>query len=238
LVRPPGSKKNETDHISSPLGVRADVDGVSALSSQNQIFANLLRRNGPPPAWRRPATFSTLIRFVLEQQVSLASAQAAFKKLHDVIGEPEPQALLDLDDAELRAVGFSHQKAGYVRGIAHLMLSGELDLERIVAAGDRGSEELLAVRGIGPWTTACFMLFVSGRPDVWPTGDRALYVSLSRTLGHDHVLDTAVCDEIAEGWSPHRSTAAKMLWHDYLGGRRYEIAHGTGFLDDTGMVSE
>jgi len=170
--------------------------------------------------------------------VSLVSAQAAFNKLELAIGSPDPPALLELDDAELRSIGFSRQKAAYVRGIADLILSGDLDLDRVVSEGDLGSAELLAVRGIGPWTVACFELFVAGRPDVWPTGDRALYVSLSRNLGHEHVLSKDECDGIAARWSPYRSTAARMLWHDYLGGRSYVPDPDAGFLVDTGNVSE
>lgn len=170
--------------------------------------------------------------------MSLASAQAAFDKLEQVIGTPIPSTFLDLDDAELRSVGFSRQKAGYVRGIARQMDSGDLDLNRILDSGDLGRQQLLAVRGIGLWTLACFDLFVAGLPDVWPTGDRALYVSLSRNLGHDHVLAKEQYDATAAEWSPYRSTAARMLWHDYLGGRSYEPDARAGFLIDTGNVSE
>jgi len=216
----------------------AVIDNVSGLCARDELFGKLLSRNGPPPQWRRPATFGTLVRFILEQQVSLASAQAAFDRLEEAIGDANPVAFLELDDAELRAIGFSRQKAGYVRGIATQILSGDLDLDRIVGGGDVGRAELLAVRGIGPWTVACFELFVAGRPDVWPTGDRALYVSLSRNLGHEHVLAMEECDGIAARWSPYRSTAARMLWHDYLGGRSYVQNPGAGFLIDTGNVSE
>ncbi|GMQ98601.1 MAG: DNA-3-methyladenine glycosylase [Acidimicrobiia bacterium] len=215
----------------------AVIDNVSGLCAQDELFDKLLSRNGPPPVWRRPPTFGTLVRFILEQQVSLASAQAAYDKLEAAIGDANPVSFLELDDAELRAIGFSRQKAGYVRGIAGQILAGDLDLDRIVGGGDVGSAELLAVRGIGPWTVACFELFVAGRPDVWPTGDRALYVSLSRNLGHEHVLAKKECDGIAARWSPYRSTAARMLWHDYLGGRRYVFDTRAGFLVDTGNVS-
>ncbi|MCL1593041.1 MAG: DNA-3-methyladenine glycosylase 2 family protein [Actinomycetia bacterium] len=213
-------------------------EDASALASTTELFATLLARNGPPPRWRRPATFATLIRFILEQQVSLASAQAAFAKLDAAIGEPAPAPFLDLDDPQLREIGFSRQKAGYVRGIADLILADELDLDWVVGSGDEGSAALLRIRGIGPWTVACFDLFVSGRRDVWPTGDRALYVSLSRNLGCEGVMSKQACDEMAAHWSPYRSTAAMMLWHDYLGGSGYELEPGAGFLDDTGMVSE
>ncbi|NHZ71028.1 MAG: DNA-3-methyladenine glycosylase 2 family protein [Proteobacteria bacterium] len=213
-------------------------EDARALAHQTELFATLLARNGPPPRWRRPATFATLIRFILEQQVSLASAQAAYSKLELAIGEPAPERFLELDDARLRTIGFSRQKASYVRGIAELILADMLDLEGVVDAGGEGSAALLEIRGIGPWTVACFDLFVSGRTDIWPTGDRALYVSLSRNLGHDGVMSKELCDQMATRWKPYRSTAAMMLWHDYLGGRAYELDPAAGFVSDTGMVSE
>lgn len=149
-----------------------------------------------------------------------------------------PANFLVLNDDELRSVGFSRQKAGYVRGIAELMESGGLDLEAISRLEkDEAIEQLVAIRGVGNWTASCFVLFVNDAPDVWPTGDRALYVSMSRVLELDAVPDKDSCDGIAATWSPNRSAAARMLWHDYLGGRSYTPTDLAGFTESTGMVS-
>ncbi len=212
-------------------------EDVRLLAERFDLFRSLLERNGEPPLWIRPATFATLVRLVLEQQVSLASAHAAFGRLELRIGEPMPASFLELSDEDLRTVGFSRQKTRYTREIAVRMLDGTLDLDRTIAAGDEGRRELLSVPGIGPWTVACFEIFVAGRPDVWPTGDRALYVSMARNLELDRVPDTAVCDRIAAEWSPFRSTAARMLWYDYLGGRSHIVDERAGFVDDSGSVS-
>ncbi len=211
---------------------------VDALAGAHPLFAGLLSKNGYPPRWRRPATFATLTRLILEQQVSLASANAAFNRLEARIGSVTASKFLALNDDELRSDGFSRQKTGYVRGIAELMESNGLDLDAISHLGkDEAMEQLVGVRGIGAWTASCFVLFVNDAPDVWPTGDRALYVSMSRVLGLDGVPDKETCDGIAAGWSPNRSTAARMLWHDYLGGRSYTPTDGAGFIESTGMVS-
>lgn len=212
-------------------------DDLRALTERFDVFAGLAQRNGAPPQWRRPATFATLVRFVLEQQVSLASAAAAYARLESQIGDPRPERFLELNDEELRAAGFSRQKTRYTREIAVRMLDGSLDLERVIATGDAGRRELSSVTGIGPWTVACFELFVARRPDVWPTGDRALYVSMARNLRLLQVPDKAQGDGIAAAWLPYRSTAAKMLWHDYLGGTSYTIDPRTGFVDNSGIVS-
>jgi DNA-3-methyladenine glycosylase II len=207
------------------------------LAAADPVFATLLDANGIPPPWRRPASFGTLVRLVLEQQVSLASAQAAYRRLVERIGEPDPAALLTLSDEDLKSIGFSRQKIRYARGIAVRLIDGSLDLERVGASGDVGRTELLSVTGIGPWTTACYFLFVVGETDIWPSGDRALYVSMARNLSLDAVPDAVTGDLIAQRWSPYRSTAARMLWHDYLGGREYVLDRDAGFVDETGIVS-
>jgi DNA-3-methyladenine glycosylase II len=207
------------------------------LAAADPVFATLLDANGIPPPWRRPASFGTLVRLVLEQQVSLASAQAAYLRLVERIGEPDPAALLTLSDEDLKSIGFSRQKIRYARGIAVRLIDGSLDLERVGASGDVGRTELLSVTGIGPWTTACYFLFVVGETDIWPSGDRALYVSMARNLSLDAVPDAVTGDLIAQRWSPYRSTAARMLWHDYLGGREYVLDRDAGFVDETGIVS-
>jgi len=211
---------------------------VEALVRAHPLFGSLLRKNGPPPEWRRPPTFGTLTRLVLEQQVSLKSASAAYDRLQTRLGTVAPSGFLTLSDEELRADGFSRQKTGYVRGIAQLIEAGELDLVAISHLGrDDAIERLVTVRGIGHWTASCFVLFVNNAPDVWPTGDRALYVSMHRVLELDVVPDKEVGDAIAAQWAPHRSTAARMLWHDYLGGRAYVPTDAAGFSGSGGKVS-
>jgi DNA-3-methyladenine glycosylase II len=196
----------------------------------SDVFAVLLARNGPPPLWRRPASFPTLVRLILEQQVSLASANAAYRRLDERLDSVTPEAVLTSTDAELKLDGFSHQKAGYVRGIASLIVEGDFEPERVGADGADAFVELVAIRGIGPWTASCFALFALGEADIWPTGDRALHVSMARNLDLDVVPDSEAASATALHWQPHRSTAARMLWHDYLGGHTYVQSPDAGFL--------
>lgn len=209
---------------------------AASLADRHEVFAELLSRNGRPPLWRREPSFGTLVRLILEQQVSLASANAAFTRLEERIGEVAPSKILELTDDQMRADGFSRQKTSYVRGIARLIEADGLDLVDIASDTEGGFERLVAVRGIGPWTASCFALFVSGDRDVWPTGDRALYVSMSRNLDLPAVPDAEQADRIAADWTPFRSTAARMLWHDYLGGRSYVPREGAGFVEGSGKV--
>lgn len=209
---------------------------VETLVAEHELFADLFDRNGPPPLWRRRPSFETLVRLILEQQVSLASANAAYGRLESRLGGVTPQGVLASTDAEMKRDGFSRQKAGYVRGIADQIKSGELDPIALVGDPADIMDRLLKIKGIGPWTGSCFLLFVSGDRDTWPTGDRALYVSMATNMDMTDVPDPESGDRIASAWSPVRSTAAKMLWHDYLGGRVYVPNPGAGFIEGTGKV--
>ncbi|HSJ72219.1 MAG TPA: DNA-3-methyladenine glycosylase 2 family protein [Acidimicrobiia bacterium] len=166
---------------------------------------------------------------ILEQQVSLASATAAYSRLNDRVGSVTPAAVLASSDEQLRTDGFSRQKARYVRLAASAIEGGEFHLPNPSTGRDDALGALRSLTGVGPWTAACYLLFVCGDPDVWPSGDRALVVSMTRVLGLGSVPATEVADAIASQWSPHRSTAARMLWHDYLGGTSYRAFPNAGF---------
>jgi len=184
------------------------------------VLAGIAGRNGVPPLWAREPGFATLLRLILEQQVSLASADAAYRKLEESLGRVDPEPFLLLDDAQLRTIGFSRQKAGYVRGLAAGLVDDSIDLDSAADLEDGPAADLLVgIRGVGPWTATCYLLFALLRADVWPPGDRALEVSIGRVyeLGDAPSKDEA--GERAEAWRPFRAVAARLLWHEYLGGR-------------------
>ena len=193
---------------------------AAALGEADQRLGLLLAQNQTPPMWGREPGFATLVKIVLEQQVSLDSAAAAFANLKTAIRSIEPDRFLTLDDAELKTIGFSRQKSGYCRGIATEVIAGSLDLEALSALGDRAARDrLTAIRGIGPWTADVYLLFALRRPDIWPMGDRALVVSMAESLSLDGVPSYEDAALIADQWRPWRSVAARMLWHAYLKNR-------------------
>ncbi|MEN8113395.1 MAG: DNA-3-methyladenine glycosylase 2 family protein [Actinomycetota bacterium] len=177
----------------------------------------LTERNGTPPLWPRAPGFATLTHLILEQQVSLASAAAAYRRLEQAIGAVEPEAFLTLDDDELHRIGFSRQKTGYARGLAGGLIDGSINLDALPDLDDEeATASLLQIRGVGAWTAGCYLLFVLRRPDVWPAGDRALHVAIGDTFSLSAVPDTDEARTRAEAWRPLRSVAARLLWHDYL----------------------
>lgn len=193
--------------------------GTATLANLDPVLGELSERNGVPPLWEREPGFATMLRLILEQQVSLASADAAYRNLEDAIDRPELETFLGLGDAQLKAIGFSRQKREYVRGLASGMANGSIDLGVLGDLSDRSAmERLVGIRGVGPWTASCYLLFALRRPDAWPSGDRALQVSMARVYGLTAAPDIQRANERAQAWRPLRSIAARLLWHEYLGG--------------------
>jgi len=192
-------------------------DAVAWLAARDPALDAIQRRFGVPPLWNRAPGFPTLVHLILEQQVSLASARAAFDRLNDATGTLTPDTFLELDDAQLLAVGFSRQKARYARSLAAAIRDGRLDLDALGRAeDDEVDRRLTALPGIGPWTATIYRLMVLCRPDAWPAHDIALAQSLAevRDLGARPTPDEL--DAAAEAWRPLRAVAARLLWHHYL----------------------
>ena len=193
---------------------------VDHLATVDGDLGAVVGRFGRPPLWDRPEGFPTLAHIILEQQVSLASAKAAFDRLAAAVDPLTPDAFLRLDDAQLLAIGFSRQKARYVRLLATALLDRSLDLDGLGALDDESARTtLLAQPGIGPWTATIYLLMVLRRPDVWPAGDIALQQAIAEVKSLPGRPDVARMDAIAEPWRPWRAVAARILWHHYLSSR-------------------
>lgn len=196
------------------------LQGVAVLAQSHPHLAGVAARYGPPPMWQRPAGFGTLLHIILEQQVSLASALAAYTRLREAADPLTPERFLQFSDAELKLIGFSRQKTGYGRALARMILDGSLDLAALEQLPDEAVREaLLRVPGIGNWSADIYLLMVLLRPDVWPHGDRALALSVQRVLG---LATTPTYDELramSADWQPWRAVAARLFWHDYLSRR-------------------
>lgn len=190
---------------------------VAELATRDPRLAALVATHGVPALWLRPAGFPSLVLFILEQQVSLASAAATFRRVLDRTGTMAPAAVLATTPDELRLDGVSRQKDRYLRALAEAVESGALDLDTLAERDDDTVRSALtALPGIGRWTADVYLLACLGRPDLWPVGDRALQVAAAEALALDAVPDQNQLELLGERWRPHRSTAARLLWHGYL----------------------
>ncbi len=193
---------------------------VDRLASSDVHLGRIVDDHGLPQRFVRPASFQTLILLILEQQVSLDSARAAYDRLDGLISGVGPADLADLSDEQLRDVGFSRQKTRYARELAARVLDGRLDPAALATLeDDEVRTALTEVPGIGSWTADVFLMSSLGRSDIWPIGDRALQVATAEALGLDAVPGPVVLGEIGERWRPLRTIAAQILWHGYLSSR-------------------
>lgn len=205
------------DPMPPALTERSLLTAVRTLAAEHAALADSVERFGPPPLWARSPSFATLVHLILEQQVSLASAFAAFERLRLATGDVTPATFLTLDDRRLHEIGFSRQKAGYARDLAFALSDG-FDLAALQRLKDDDvRRELMRLRGIGRWTADVYLIMCLRRPDVWPHGDQALAIGALELLELPERPSFDELHEIAERWRPYRAVAARIVWHHYLG---------------------
>jgi DNA-3-methyladenine glycosylase II len=189
---------------------------VEALAEREPAFAQVVEKHGIPGPRASERGAQTLLRTIVGQQVSVAAARSMWSKLEAAFGTPpDLHLLLAASDEELRGAGMSRQKSGYIRSLAELILSGELDLERLPQDDEEAIARLTRIKGIGRWSAEIYLLFAEGRPDVFPAGDLAVMVELGRLMGLVDKPSEKQLRELAEAWRPYRGAAAVLAWHSY-----------------------
>jgi len=187
---------------------------IKTLVLQDKIFSAIYKKYGSPPDWSREPGFGSLSKIILEQQVSLASANAHFQKLNGYLEEFSPSYILQLTDEEMRSCQISRQKAKYLRALSTAITAGEIDLMKLSGLSEPEiRKQLTGIKGIGHWTTDIYLMFCLQARDIFPIGDIAVVNTVKE------LSDAKTADEIlllAEGWRPLRSLAAYFLWHYYL----------------------
>jgi DNA-3-methyladenine glycosylase II len=210
------------------------LDDVSFAAAAAELCAAdpdldaIVDLHGLPEFWAREPGLETLVLLILEQQVSLASARAAYDRLETRLGGLSTAGILASTDAELRADGFSRQKARYVRVLSSAIEDGSFDLDVVASLDDEAARAaLVTLPGIGPWTAEVYLLSALRRPDTWPVGDIALQEGARRARRLEARPSPDELEAIGEAWRPNRATAARILWHLYLSDARQVRRAGT-----------
>lgn len=203
--------------MTSRLTAETFNKALTILAKRDPDLGKIIKGYGNPPMWKRPGGFRTLVLLILEQQVSLASARAAFDRLTQTAGTLTPERALTLSDTEFRAAGVSRQKTRYIRHLSECILDKSVRIGRLPHLDDDAvREHLTQVKGIGIWTADVYLLMSLQRHDIWPVGDIALQAAAHEIKGLDARPDADELTEIGEQWRPWRSVAARILWHHYL----------------------
>jgi len=194
------------------------------VARKDKDLKAIIKEFGYPPLWVRPNSFETLVLTILEQQVSLASAYSAYKKLKARI-DITPENLLQLTDEELRNCYVSRQKIVYTRGLANAIINKEIDLKRLEELpDDRVRTELKSLKGIGDWTVDIYLLHALRRMDVFPVGDLALVNSIKMVKQIPSITKEELL-ELSKKWKPYRSMATMLFWHYYIKKKNIKILH-------------
>jgi DNA-3-methyladenine glycosylase II len=194
--------------------------GVRLLVDRDTHLAEVVEKYGPPPLWVREPGFPTLVYIILEQQVSLASAKAAFDRLNAAVRPLTPGRFLKLTDTELLRIGFSRQKTLYTRLLAESLSRRYFDLRDLHGLEDDTARKMLvAFKGIGKWTADIYLLSALRRPDIWPTGDLALSTAVQEVKRLRQRPSPERLEKLSAPWRPWRAVAARLFWHAYLSKR-------------------
>ena len=191
---------------------------INKLLKADDIFVTIHALYGSPPNWNRSQGFITLAKIILEQQVSLQSANAHFNKLNTYLPAFTPPEILKLSDVEMRQCQISKQKSTYLRALSAAVMDHKIDLDRLphLPVVDI-RQQLKSIKGIGDWTTDIYLMFCLQSKDIFPFGD----IAVIKTIKELTPIETK--DEIvvlSEQWKPYRSLATFFLWHYYLSKRK------------------
>ena len=191
------------------------------LAREDPALRKVLRRYGPPPLWKRPATFATFVRIILEQQVSLTSAKSTYDKLADACGgKVSVSTVTRLGDVGLRSVGFTRQKRRYTLALADDISAKRFRVGGLRHRSDDEARKLITARlGLGNWSADVFLMMSLGRPDILPVGDLALIKGMVELDDGNYDTTEKVITR-AESWRPYRSVACRMVWQLYLANRQ------------------
>lgn len=200
------------------MGIAADQlrAALDQLAEIEPGIARTLAVAGYPEPRLRERGYTTLLRTIVGQQVSVHAAAAVWRRLEERLGEGCPQqVLLDTDFDGLRSCGLSRQKQGYARSLAELVQAGEIDFDALPADDEEAISLLTRVKGIGRWSAEIYLLFAEGRTDIWPAGDLAVQEAVKRILGLAERPNEKETRALGEKWKPHRGSAAIFAWHSY-----------------------
>lgn len=202
-----------------PLTDESMITAARELGRRHEEMAGVIDTYGIPPLWKRAEGFETLVYIILEQQVSLASARATYRRLKDRTSAFTPESYLELSDDTLREIGLSRQKIRYTRKLAQALVTKQLVLEELPELEDEAvRHRLTAISGIGDWTATIYLMMALRHPDVWPHGDRALAVAVQNVKGLQTTPDQNLLASLGEEYRPWRSVAARLYWFQYLDG--------------------
>lgn len=191
--------------------------GMQYLQDHDPVLATLIAEH--PPYTKLPHTnyYHSLVRAIIGQQLSVKAAAAIEGRFKDLFGGnfPSPEQILTVTPDQLRAIGFSYAKAGYVHDLAVKILDGTVQFDHLDSLeNDAIIQELTQVKGIGEWTVHMFLMSCMGRLDVLPVGDLGIRVGVQKLYGYENPATPSEVSDVAQQnqWHPYESIASWYIW--------------------------
>lgn len=191
---------------------------IQAHLAQDLVFKQILSEALPLPALAPTNLYTALLRAIVYQQLSIKAAGTIWQRFVALFPNqnPSPDILLHKDLLELRAVGLSQQKAGYMHNIAQYAIDNQWqDADFQSLTDEQIIEKLTSIKGVGRWTVEMLLIFDLNRPDVFPIADlgiRQAMVELYRLDSSNAKKLNLKLLEIATNWQPYRTYASRYLW--------------------------
>ena len=203
--------------MNQDLNKQSLKEAIAYLSKADPDFRKVIKeRNKQIILFKRPSGFEGLINLIVEQQLSVASAAAIFKRLKKSIVPFSPKKFSLLENDIFKLAGLSQQKIDYCKGISEACLSKALDFKVLEKMTNIEVEkELVKLKGVGQWTAQCYLLGCMSRIDAWPSSDLGLQVAIKKLKNLEVRPEQLTTEKIAESWKPFRSVAALILWSTY-----------------------
>jgi DNA-3-methyladenine glycosylase II len=187
---------------------------LNHLKKSDPTMCVIIEKVGPYKIAYGDPTFASLAEAIVYQQLNGKAALTIFNRFADLAGRPlTPQGILKLSEQQMRSAGLSKQKLSYIRSLAELTQSGELDFSRLP---DMPDDEVIAhlteVKGVGTWTAQMFLMFSLRRMDVLPTGDFGIQTAIRKHYRKRKMPKPKEIEKIAKPWVPYRTVACWYLW--------------------------
>ncbi len=206
--------------LQDPLTRTTLAKAATRLAQCDRDLAAILTSYGPPPLWARKPGFDTIVRIILEQQVSLAAAASMYKRLRNNIIPFQPNRFVELGEPHFKSLGLTRQKTAYCLHLAESIIASNVKLPALSRLSDEDVKAaLMQVKGIGSWSADIYLLMALRRPDIWPASDLALATVVFKVKRLKQRPTPDQLTRIARAWRPFRSVAARMFWQYYLAQR-------------------
>ena len=189
-------------------------EALVVLTQKDDVLKRIIYEFGLPIIQKREEGFASMCHIILEQQVSIASAKAAYEKLVNLVGKVDPFTIHNATDEDLRSCGISRQKTLYLKDVAQRVIRKELSFSSLPMKTEQQiRNELIQIKGVGNWSIDVYLMFCMQSQDIIPLGDIAIKNTLMELYNCQSEEEMLV---ISSNWKPFRTLASFIIWHYYL----------------------